>query len=279
MRSRWACATSTAETSFAARRRPSSAAVVLVRSVMAQASSSRMRGTRKKRGSPEPCGRVVGRVGCAGQRVGAGQPGHHDVVAQHVGQRHRVRGRRDVGRGHLTDPGHRLQDHVELAGEAVELLVGDGEPRQAGEVGDLLAARCAAMTAVTPSQRYDEIDAGATPAAVTSPAPSLESPPGACARYSRSRPSRGLGVPAQTRVRGPTESCPQGGGHGASGSGLAARRYLGQPASRAASAGIGRAKYQPCATSHPPAASMPPGACRPLRPRRPPAGPAPGPGR
>ena len=48
--------------------------------------------------------------------------GLHDVVAQHVGQRHGVRGRRDVGGGDLADPGDRLEDHVELAGELVQLL-------------------------------------------------------------------------------------------------------------------------------------------------------------
>src|SRR5690606_31744592 len=49
-----------------------------------------------------------------------------------------VRGRRDVRGGHLTDPGHRLQDHVELSGEPVELLVSDGEPGQPRQMRDLL---------------------------------------------------------------------------------------------------------------------------------------------
>ena len=79
----------------------------------------------------------------------AGRAGQHRVARQrrarprrrrqHVRQRHRVRGRRDVGGGDLADPGDRAEDHVELAGEQVELVVGDGQPGQSGEVGDLVA--------------------------------------------------------------------------------------------------------------------------------------------
>ena len=62
------------------------------------------------------------------------------VGAEDVGHRHRVRRRRDVGGRDLADPGDRAEDHVELAGEHVELLLGHGQPGQPGEMGDVVAA-------------------------------------------------------------------------------------------------------------------------------------------
>ena len=58
--------------------------------------------------------------------------------------------------GDLLDPGDRADDHVELAGEVVELLVGQRQPGQPGEVGDLVAgdgtrhprARCSLPNAI-----------------------------------------------------------------------------------------------------------------------------------
>ena len=51
-----------------------------------------------------------------------------------------VRRGRDVVRGDLTDAGDGAQDDVELAGEQVELTIGDGEPGEPGEVRDLVPA-------------------------------------------------------------------------------------------------------------------------------------------
>ena len=50
-----------------------------------------------------------------------------------------VRGRRYVFVGDLGDAGDRADDVVELAGEVVELFVGQLQTRQPGEVGDLVA--------------------------------------------------------------------------------------------------------------------------------------------
>jgi hypothetical protein len=90
-----------------------------------QASSSRFAGTRKRPSSAAGGGR---------EHLVPRQARHVDVGPEHVGQRNRVRRRRDVGGGDLLHPGHRAEDHVELAGEHVQLLVGDGETGQPGEV-------------------------------------------------------------------------------------------------------------------------------------------------
>jgi len=95
---------------------------------LTHASSPRIRGTWNR-----PCSTGRG----AGQRLLLGQPGTDLVGPEHVGQRHRVGGRLDLVSGDLADSGHRGQDDVELAGEPVELGLGDREPGQSGEVGDL----------------------------------------------------------------------------------------------------------------------------------------------
>src|SRR4051794_38976244 len=129
IRSRCACATSTAETSllliFAAR----SAAVSLVRSVMSGLLVQNPR-------HPEP---ALERVGRAGERLLLREARLRDVVAIHIRQRHGVRGGRNVVRGHLADPRDRLEDHVELPRELIQFLLGHGEPRQAREMRDLFA--------------------------------------------------------------------------------------------------------------------------------------------
>jgi hypothetical protein len=51
-----------------------------------------------------------------------------------------VRGRRDLVGRDLADAGDGAEDDVELAGEQVELTVGDGEPGEPGEVRDLVPA-------------------------------------------------------------------------------------------------------------------------------------------
>ena len=128
IRSRWARATSTADTSRAWIFSASSAAVRRVRSA-AHCSSPRICGTRKRPSSA---------AGRTGQRLLLGEARAQLVGAEHVLQGHRVRRRRDVVRGDLADPGDRAQDDVELACEDVELRVGDGEPGQPGEVRDLV---------------------------------------------------------------------------------------------------------------------------------------------
>ena len=94
-------------------------------------SSPRIRGTR------EPL--LLG-AGRAGERLLGGQAGHHDVLAEDVGQRQRVRGRRDVVAGDAADRGDRLEDHAQLGREVVELGVGQVDPGEVGQVRDLVAA-------------------------------------------------------------------------------------------------------------------------------------------
>ena len=67
------------------------------------------------------------------------EAGPHLVGTEDVGQRQRVRGRRYVFGGDLGDAGDRADDLVELAGEVVQLFVGQLQPGQPGEVSDLLA--------------------------------------------------------------------------------------------------------------------------------------------
>jgi hypothetical protein len=74
--------------------RPSSAAVILVDVVTAHASSSRIRGTRNRPSATSG----------APAAPPPGQARLDDVVAEHVGQRHRVRGRAGCRRGDLADP-------------------------------------------------------------------------------------------------------------------------------------------------------------------------------
>ena len=50
-----------------------------------------------------------------------------------------MRGRRHIGVRHLTDPSDRIDDHVELTGEVVELVVSQGEARQPRKVRGMLA--------------------------------------------------------------------------------------------------------------------------------------------
>ena len=97
----------------------------------AHASSARMRGTRNLSSSTAG---APARTGVARQRRA------HLVGAVDVRHRHRVRRGRDVVGRDLGDAGDRTQDHVQLPGEHVELVVADGEAGQAGEVGDVGAA-------------------------------------------------------------------------------------------------------------------------------------------
>ena len=62
----------------------------------------------------------------------------HDVVADDVGQRVRVRGGRHVGQVERLDVGGVLEDRRQLRGERVELLVGQLEPSQLGDVRHLI---------------------------------------------------------------------------------------------------------------------------------------------
>ena len=130
IRSRWACATSTADTSREWIFSASSAAVRRV-SVAAQCLLPQ-----DLRHAEAP---VLGGGG-AGQRLLLGEAGAALVGAEDVLQRHGVRRRRDVVGGDLADAGDGAEDDVELAGEQVELRVGDGEPGEPGEVRDLVPA-------------------------------------------------------------------------------------------------------------------------------------------
>jgi hypothetical protein len=83
----------------------------------------------------------------AGERLLGGERGTDLVRPHDVGQRERVRGRRYVLVGDLTDACDRADDVVQLACEVLELFGLQLQTRQPGEVGDLLArdARHAAI--------------------------------------------------------------------------------------------------------------------------------------
>src|SRR5215470_112120 len=134
IRSRWAWVTSTAEVSPPATAAASSTADMVTRS---RTSGLLVQDARH----PEAV--VLGRRR-RGEHLVAGQRRADLVRAEHVGQRHRVRGRRDVRGDHLLDPGHRLQDHAELAGEHVQLLLGHRQPGQPREVRHLVTGDAAA---------------------------------------------------------------------------------------------------------------------------------------
>src|SRR5690606_29560422 len=79
--------------------------------------------------------------------LGGGRPGEgllgregrpYLVGPVDVGQRQRVRGGRDVLRGDLLHPRDRGDDLVELGREMIELIVGERQPGQPGEVLDLV---------------------------------------------------------------------------------------------------------------------------------------------
>src|SRR4051812_9795506 len=120
IRSRCACATSTAATSPPAMRAASSAAVIRVRSLIGGAGlpgSSRERSSRFLRKDPRDPELVVLDVGSAGEHGVARQRRLDLVDAVDVGHRHRVGGGRDVSRGPLPDPRDGADNDVQLLGE------------------------------------------------------------------------------------------------------------------------------------------------------------------
>ena len=88
--------------------------------------SSRMRGTRKRPSSA---------AGAIASTSVASQARAHVVGPQHVDERQRVRGGRHPVGVERRDLCGVLEDHVELLGEALELVVGEREP---GKVRDVL---------------------------------------------------------------------------------------------------------------------------------------------
>jgi hypothetical protein len=68
----------------------------------------------------------------------------HLVGAKHIRHGYGMCGGRDVGRSHFAHPGHRTQNHVQLPGEDVQLIVGDGQASQPRKVGNVIAADPAA---------------------------------------------------------------------------------------------------------------------------------------
>src|SRR3569833_3153563 len=85
--------------------------------------------------------------GRAGERLFGREARPHLVGAEDVGQRQRVRGRRDVLRRDLLHPRDRGDDVTELGGEVVELFLAERQPGKPGEVCDLVpgdgaAGRC-----------------------------------------------------------------------------------------------------------------------------------------
>ena len=108
--------------------RPASAAALRrVRSLMRPPRGSAGRGTCR----PAPPGRRRAR------RRGRRRDGH--VGAEHVRQRQGVGGGRHVRRGDLAHARDRLDDHVELAGEPVELGGRQVDPGQPRDARDLVA--------------------------------------------------------------------------------------------------------------------------------------------
>ena len=97
---------------------------------LAHCSSPRIRGT---------ANRCCSDLGSARQRLLGGQAGHHDVIPEHVGQRHRVRGRRHVVAGDALDGRDRLEDHRQLGRQVVELGVVEVDARERRQVRDLVA--------------------------------------------------------------------------------------------------------------------------------------------
>ena len=60
-----------------------------------------------------------------------------------------MRGRLDVGGGHLADPRYRTEDDIQLPGEQVQLVVGDGQPGQSGQMRDLVARNAGCTLGLT----------------------------------------------------------------------------------------------------------------------------------
>ena len=82
---------------------------------------------------------ALGRLGRLRQRLLLRQPRLDDVRAGDVDVLQRVVGGLDVGDVDGLDLADVLEDGVELAGEAVQLVVGQGKPGQAREVGNLVS--------------------------------------------------------------------------------------------------------------------------------------------
>ncbi len=75
--------------------------------------------------------------GAAASTAARRQARTHLVGAADVGQRHRVRGRRDVGGGDLARPGPPSRGSRRVGRRTVQLLLGHGQAGQPGQVGDL----------------------------------------------------------------------------------------------------------------------------------------------
>ena len=160
IRSRCACVTSTDVVSPL--RSASAISAAVSRVSVAHASSPRIRGTLNR------CCSTAGAPPSAssGDRHGAFSSGAVDVL-----QRERVGRRRDVVGGDLADLGDRLEDHRELRGEVVELGVGQVDPGQMGQVGDLVTAQRGGFGhAGNPMARRPPTSPGRTTSATRGPA-------------------------------------------------------------------------------------------------------------
>src|ERR1700729_1766597 len=132
IRSRCASVTSTAETSPAAIAADSSAAVIVMSSSMSLFPSGFLGQ------DPRHLEALQLDLGRAAERLFRRQAGSRLVVAEHVGQAGRVRGRRNAFRRYFLHLRDRRDDLVELRGQVVELFVAEREPRQPGQVGHLV---------------------------------------------------------------------------------------------------------------------------------------------
>ncbi len=73
------------------------------------------------------------------QHTISGQRRDNHILTKHIDQLSRVRGRRNADGRHLLHARDSSDDHIELPGEVIELVIGERQPGQLGEVGDLVA--------------------------------------------------------------------------------------------------------------------------------------------
>ena len=86
--------------------------------------------------------RSASRAGAFAKTSSSGSDGPRLVLGPGVHELERMRGRRHVGEIELAHLRDRLQDRAQLAGQALDLLVGQLEARQPGDVEHFLAGDC-----------------------------------------------------------------------------------------------------------------------------------------
>ncbi len=82
---------------------------------------------------------AVDRLGCLRQRLVLGQARLDNIRASDVDVFERVAGGFDVGDVDGLDLADVAEDRVQLAGEAVQLAIGQGQPGQTRQVGNVIS--------------------------------------------------------------------------------------------------------------------------------------------